>query len=103
NVLTGDMSLVGPRPLYVAQIDEWNEVQRQRLLVKPGLTGLAQVSGRGALTREEKLALDVEYVQTHDFKMDLRILWATLVQVVGRQSIYEKRYSHNEDTRGEGI
>ena len=51
NIVKGDMSLVGPRPLYVSQIAEWNERQRKRLLVKPGLTGLAQVSGRGSLTR----------------------------------------------------
>ena len=53
NVLKGDMSIVGPRPLYVSQMNEWHERQKRRLLVKPGLTGLAQISGRGELTREE--------------------------------------------------
>jgi len=53
NILKGDMSLVGPRPLYIAQISEWNERQQRRLLVKPGLTGLAQISGRGANPRRE--------------------------------------------------
>jgi len=70
NVLKGDMSIVGPRPLYVSQVAEWNERQKKRLLVKPGLTGLAQISGRGGLTREEKLELDVKYVETANLWLD---------------------------------
>jgi lipopolysaccharide/colanic/teichoic acid biosynthesis glycosyltransferase len=101
NVLKGDMSIVGPRPLYVSQIQEWNEQQKQRLLVKPGLTGLAQISGRGELTREEKLELDVKYVQTASFWVDVKIILATVVLVFKRKSIYEKRYSQTEKTRGE--
>lgn len=101
NVIKGEMSLVGPRPLYMAQIAEWDDRQKQRLRVKPGLTGLAQVSGRGGLTREEKLELDVRYVETAGFVTDMRILLATVGQVFGRTSIYEKRYSQNEHTRGE--
>ncbi|GAI73580.1 unnamed protein product, partial [marine sediment metagenome] len=75
NILKGDMSIVGPRPLYVSQMAEWNERQKKRLLVKPGLTGLAQVSGRGELTREEKLELDVKYVETAGEKSGRRILF----------------------------
>ncbi len=101
NVLKGDMSIVGPRPLYVSQMAEWNERQKKRLLVKPGLTGLAQISGRGGLTREEKLELDVKYVETANFRLDLKIILMTLVQVFSRKSIYEKRYSKTEYTRGE--
>jgi lipopolysaccharide/colanic/teichoic acid biosynthesis glycosyltransferase len=101
NVVKGDMSLVGPRPLYVAQMAEWNEREKRRLLVKPGLTGLAQVCGRGGLTREEKLELDVQYVETVGFLKDLGIIWATVGQVFGRKSIYEKRYSRTEQTRQE--
>ena len=101
NVLKGDMSIVGPRPLYVSQIQEWNEKQRQRLLVKPGLTGLAQISGRGELTREEKLELDVKYVQKASLWLDVKIILATVVLVFKRKSIYEKRYSQTEKTRGE--
>ena len=101
NVLKGDMSIVGPRPLYVSQIQEWNEQQKQRLLVKPGLTGLAQISGRGELTREEKLELDVKYVQTASFWVDVKIILATVVLVFKQKSIYEKRYSQTEKTRGE--
>jgi len=101
NVLKGDMSIVGPRPLYVSQMAEWNERQKKRLLVKPGLTGLAQISGRGELTREEKLKLDVEYVETASFWTDIKIILATVSQVFRRKSIYEKRYSKTEETRGE--
>ena len=100
NILKGDMSLVGPRPLYVAQISEWNERQKQRLLVKPGLTGLAQTSGRGELTREEKLELDVCYVETAGLWLDLKIVLATAAQVLGRRAIYESQYSRFEKTRG---
>ena len=101
NVLKGDMSIVGPRPLYVSQIAEWNERQKKRLLVKPGLTGLAQISGRGQLAREQKLELDVKYIETASFWLDLRIILATIAQVYRRKSIYEKRYSEMEATRGQ--
>jgi len=102
NVITGNMGLVGPRPLYVVQMAEWDERQRRRLEVKPGLTGLAQVSGRGGLTREEKLELDVKYVEKVGFWMDCRIIWATICQIFGGGGIYEKRYSRSEETRGGG-
>ena len=102
NILKGNMSIVGPRPLYVSQMQEWDERQKKRLLVRPGLTGLAQISGRGELTREEKLELDVKYVETVGLLMDMRIVLATIGQVFGRKSIYEKRYSETENTRGEG-
>jgi undecaprenyl phosphate N,N'-diacetylbacillosamine 1-phosphate transferase len=101
NVLKGNMSLVGPRPLYLEQMAEWDNEQKKRLLVKPGLTGLAQISGRGELTREEKLAYDVEYVQKASFFMDLKIIFLTIWQVFTRKSIYEKKYSQTEETRGQ--
>jgi undecaprenyl phosphate N,N'-diacetylbacillosamine 1-phosphate transferase len=101
NVLKGDMSIVGPRPLYVSQMAEWNDRQKKRLLVKPGLTGLAQISGRGELTREQKLELDVKYVETASLMTDIKIILATIAQVFGRKSIYERRYSEVEHTRGE--
>jgi lipopolysaccharide/colanic/teichoic acid biosynthesis glycosyltransferase len=102
NIFKGDMSLVGPRPLYVAQIAEWDERQKKRLLVKPGLTGLAQISGRGALTREEKLELDVQYVERASRRLDAWILLMTFIQVFARRGIYEKRYAQAEWTRGQG-
>jgi len=100
NVLKGDMSIVGPRPLYLSQIPEWSERQKKRLVVKPGLTGLAQIQGRAELTREEKLELDVKYVQNAGLLTDIRIMLATIVQVFRRKSVYEKRYSKTEYTRG---
>ncbi|MHC4159702.1 MAG: sugar transferase [Planctomycetota bacterium] len=101
NILKGDMNIVGPRPLYISQMAEWNERQKKRLLVKPGLTGLAQISGRGELTREEKLELDVKYVETASFWTDIKIILTTAIQVFRRKSIYEKRYSQTEYTRRE--
>jgi lipopolysaccharide/colanic/teichoic acid biosynthesis glycosyltransferase len=101
NILRGDMSLVGPRPLYMSQVAEWNQRQRKRLLVKPGVTGLAQVSGRGVLTQEEKLELDVKYVEQAGPGLDARILLATFARVLARKGIYEKRYSQAECTRGQ--
>ena len=101
NVLKGDMSIVGPRPLYMIQMAEWDQRQKKRLLVKPGLTGLAQVSGRGELTREEKLELDVKYVETANFWSDIKIIFITFGLVFSRKSIYEDRYSQDEHTRGE--
>lgn len=101
NILKGDMSVIGPRPLYVSQISEWDERQKKRLLVKPGLTGLAQICGRGGLTREEKLELDVKYVETAGFLVDIKVILATIAQVFRRRNIYEKKYSQIEYTRGE--
>ena len=100
NILRGDMSVVGPRPLYLSQIPEWSERQKKRLLVKPGLTGLAQISGRGELTREEKLEFDVKYVETAGFSADFKIVLATIAYVFRRKGIYEKKYSQAESTRG---
>ena len=99
NILKGDMSIVGPRPLYIAQIAEWDETQKRRLLVKPGLTGLAQVSGRAEITIETKLALDVKYVETARFLTDVKIVLATIGCVFGKASIYEKKYSETRETR----
>ncbi len=101
NVLNGDMSIVGPRPLYVAQISEWSPRQKRRLLVKPGLTGIAQVSGRGNLSIEEKLDLDVTYVEQRSFWQDVKIIVATPLQIFNRNTIYEHNYSEKEETRGE--
>ena len=100
NILKGDMSVVGPRPLYLLQMSEWSERQKKRLCVRPGLTGLAQTSGRGRITKEAKLELDVKYVETMSLLGDIKIVLATIMQVFGRKDIYEKRYSQTEHTRG---
>ena len=100
NILRGDMSMVGPRPLYLSQIAEWSEGQKLRLSVKPGVTGLAQISGRGEITREQKLELDVKYVETAGFFVDAKIVLRTIGYVLKRRGIYEKQYSQTEYTRG---
>lgn len=87
NVVRGDMSLVGPRPLLVRYLDRYNLEQRRRHEVRPGITGLAQVSGRNAISWEAKFAKDVEYVEKRCFALDLQILWATVAQVVRRRDI----------------
>lgn len=93
NVARGEMSLVGPRPLYVQQIAEWSPRQRGRLLVKPGMTGLSQIQGRAAIPIEEKLEIDVRYVEGISARLDLWILLATVHAVRNSQDIYETRYS----------
>lgn len=87
NVLKGEMSLVGPRPLLVAYLSRYSTEQRQRHEVPPGLTGWAQVNGRNALGWQEKFALDVWYARNRTFWLDLRILFRTVWQVVSRQGI----------------
>lgn len=99
NVLRGNMSLVGPRPLYISQIDEWDDYQKRRLEVKPGLTGLAQISGRGSLTIEQKLDLDVTYVDSRCFWFDCKIIFVTMRQVLCRKGIYEVQYSQKQHRR----
>lgn len=87
NVLRGEMSLVGPRPLLVEYLPLYDDVQARRHEVRPGLTGLAQVTGRNALSWEERLALDVEYVDSWTVVGDLRILCQTFTSVLRREGI----------------
>ena len=85
NVLMGQMSMVGPRPLLREYDDFYSELQNQRFLVKPGITGLAQISGRNNLTWDEKLRLDVEYVQRRSLWQDLKIIAKTPVVICRAQ------------------
>jgi lipopolysaccharide/colanic/teichoic acid biosynthesis glycosyltransferase len=87
NVLKGDMSLVGPRPLLVQYLDRYTPEQARRHEVRPGITGLAQVSGRNAITWTEKFAKDVEYVEDRSLPLDLVIIWRTIAQVFCRKGI----------------
>lgn len=87
NIVRGDMSVVGPRPLLVQYLDRYSPEQARRHEVRPGLTGLAQVSGRNALSWEAKFAYDVDYVDTHSPALDLRIIVRTVVQVLRRDGI----------------
>jgi len=87
NVLRGDMSLVGPRPLLPDYLALYSYEQARRMEVKPGITGWAQVNGRNAITWEEKFRLDVWYVDNRSFLLDMKILWMTVWQVLSRSGI----------------
>lgn len=87
NVLRGDMSLVGPRPLLPQYLSRYSREQARRHEVLPGLTGWAQVKGRNALSWEDKFALDVWYVDHWSLALDLRILWATVGKVLARSGV----------------
>lgn len=87
NVLKGDMSLVGPRPLLLEYVPLYSSEQRKRLDVKPGLTGLAQVSGRNSLSWEEKFDLDVRYTQDVSFLGDISLLLRTVVAIFSRRGV----------------
>lgn len=86
-VLLGDMSVIGPRPLPMKYLPCYSPDQARRLLVRPGISGWAQVNGRNTLTWEEKFRLDTWYVDHHSFWLDLKILWRTVGTVVGHQGI----------------
>lgn len=88
NVLKGEMSLVGPRPTLRYQVERYNEEQRRRLLVKPGITGWAQINGRNAIPWEERIRLDVWYVDHWSLGLDLKILARTLKTVLRREGLY---------------
>ncbi|WP_297695298.1 sugar transferase [uncultured Eudoraea sp.] len=90
NVLIGDMSIVGPRPLLIDYLPLYNEEQARRHLVKPGITGWAQVNGRNTLSFEEKFIYDVWYVDNLSFSTDLKILLKTIQKVFKRDDIYDE-------------
>ena len=92
NVLKGDMSLVGPRPLLMDYLSLYNDRQARRHQVRPGITGWAQINGRNALSWEEKFELDVWYVDNRSLWLDIKILFKTVMQVLKRDGI-----SHGED------
>ncbi|MEO9890987.1 sugar transferase [Aurantibacter sp.] len=87
NVLKGDMSLIGPRPLLVQYLPLYNEKQKRRHLVRPGITGWAQVNGRNAISWEKKFDLDVWYVDNCSFILDIKILWLTVMKVIKSDDI----------------
>ena len=100
NIFRGDMSLVGPRPLLVKYLPLYNEEQRRRHDVTPGLTGWAQVNGRNAITWEEKFELDVWYVDHISFVLDVKIIWQTVKAVLHREGISAENSVTMEEFRG---
>lgn len=87
NVLKGDISLVGPRPLLMEYLPLYNEEQKKRHDVKPGITGWAQINGRNAISWEQKFKLDLWYVQNQSLKLDIYIIYKTILNVVKRKDI----------------
>lgn len=100
NVIKGDMSLVGPRPLLMQYLERYSSEQAQRHRVKPGITGWAQVNGRNALDWNKKFQLDVWYVNHHSFGLDLKILFLTVIQVLKREGISQKGHPTAEEFLG---
>lgn len=91
NVLKGDMSLVGPRPLLVEYLPRYNQDQARRHEVRPGITGLAQVNGRNAISWEEKFDYDVEYVDSYSFIIDIKLLIKTVLKVFKRENVNQSQ------------
>ena len=100
NILKGDMSLVGPRPLLTQYLTRYTPEQTRRHNVRPGITGWAQVNGRNAISWEEKFKLDVEYVEKVSFSLDLKILWMTFLNVFRRKGISAEGHATMEEFRG---
>lgn len=100
NIFKGDMSIVGPRPLLVRYLPRYNERQRRRHEVRPGLTGWAQVNGRNAISWEQKFEYDVEYVEKESFLFDVKILFMTVGKVLHRSGISQEGSATMEEFMG---
>lgn len=100
NILKGDMSIVGPRPLLIEYLPLYNAHQRRRHEVRPGLTGWAQVNGRNAITWEEKFNYDVEYIDNLSFFLDVKIIFLTIMKVLKREGINQEGRATMEPFRG---
>ena len=101
NVLKGDMSLIGPRPLLVEYLERYNEEQKRRHEVRPGITGWAQVNGRNAISWEEKFKYDVEYVDKLNFLLDMKIVFLTIKKIVVKEGISQEGNATMEKFTGE--
>ena len=100
NVIRGDMSLVGPRPLLMEYLDLYTDEQMRRHEARPGITGWAQVNGRNAITWEEKFRLDLWYVDNRSFFLDLRIILLTVVRIIRKEGINQAGMATAEKFRG---
>lgn len=100
NVLKGDMSLIGPRPLLVEYLERYNDEQKRRHEVRPGITGWAQVNGRNAISWEEKFKYDVEYIDKLNFLLDMKIVFLTIKKIVVKEGISQEGNATMEDFKG---
>ncbi len=103
NVIKGDMSLVGPRPLLPKYLELYNDFQRRRNEVKPGITGWAQVNGRNSISWEKKFEYDVWYVDNVSFLLDIKILIMTVLKVVKSEGINEQGQATSNEFKGNNI
>ena len=103
NVLKGDMSLVGPRPLLMQYLERYLPEQARRHEVKPGITGWAQVNGRNSISWEKKFELDVWYVDNKNFVLDIKILFLTLISILKKEGINQKGQVTVEEFRGRRV
>ena len=103
NIFIGNMSIVGPRPLLVRYLPRYNAEQKRRHDVRPGLTGYAQVNGRNAISWEEKFRLDVEYVDTVSFWLDVKIIFQTVGKIFKREGISSESSVTMEEFMGSGV
>lgn len=102
NIVKGDMSIIGPRPLLVEYLHLYDDEQRKRHTVRPGLSGLAQVSGRNAISWDEKFKKDVEYAENVSFSMDCKLILLTVLKVVKREGVNSSSDVTMEKFRGNG-
>lgn len=100
NILKGDMSVIGPRPLLVQYLPRYNEHQSRRHLVRPGLTGWAQVNGRNAISWEQKFDYDVEYVENVNLFLDIKIIFMTVINVIKKDGISSETSATMEEFMG---
>lgn len=100
NILKGDMSIVGPRPLLVQYLPLYNERQKLRHTVRPGLTGFAQVNGRNTITWEQKFEDDVTYIENISFSGDMKIIFKTVISVLKREGISQENNATMEEFKG---
>jgi lipopolysaccharide/colanic/teichoic acid biosynthesis glycosyltransferase len=102
NVLRGEMSLIGPRPTLPVQVEDYTPRQRERLQIKPGITGWAQVNGRTSLPWSERIELDLHYIEHRSVTMDLQILWRTIGMVLGGSGLYKGNTGGLDSERRDG-
>jgi sugar transferase EpsL len=103
NVLKGDLSLVGPRPLLIEYLPLYTEEQAKRHLVKPGITGWAQINGRNSLSWEEKFKMDLWYVENHNVILDMKILLMTIIKVIKSEGVQSNNHATMPVFRGDKV
>lgn len=91
NILKGDMSFIGPRPTIKEQVIQYDDFQKKRLLMKPGITGLAQVNGRNSISWSERIKFDVQYVENWSLCLDLKILFRTVTVILKQEGLYGEK------------